>query len=274
MVQDARMRLATFRTSRREDDYEDEAGGDLRRRSAPHLHPTPEARRPMLAVAGVLVVVVCAAAGADVAIHVDRRQHYLAAAQYVAQGSLLVPNDLVVVSLAASSGIATIPASDSTSVLGRRASEPLAPGSLLSPSDLTAAVPLPKADALVGTSLGTNQAPAGLGTGDSVIVVLSGDNTGLEAAGSGSSSPSSPAAGSAGTAAAPSATAAGTELAVGTVYALEAAVNNASSGSTASELVTLEVPRSAAAIITAASAAGDVSLAEVPASAPASTSQP
>ena len=64
----------------------------------------------------------------------------------------------------------TIPSDEEPAVLGQRASEPLQPGSLLVAEDLSNAPLLPSDDALVGTSLGTNEAPAGLAPGDSVIV--------------------------------------------------------------------------------------------------------
>jgi hypothetical protein len=206
----------------------------------------------MLAAIGVLVVVGCAALGAEVATRVDHRAGYLAVATYVPQGSVVAPGDLTVVRIATASGLAVIPSSDKASVLGRRASEPLEPGSLLVPDDLSGTLPLPDGDALVGTSLSTNQAPTGLTPGISVIVVLSGPNSEVSI---GSSNPS----GAAGAGAPGSEE----ELAIGTVYAVILPSASDQAASSDNEIVTLEVPKSAASAVTAASAAGDVSLAEI-----------
>jgi len=206
----------------------------------------------MLAAIGVLVVVGCAALGADVAARVDHRAGYLSVATYVPQGSVIVPGDLAVVSMTSASGVNVIPAADTPSVLGKRASEPLEPGSILVPSELSGTLPLPDGDALVGTSLSTDQVPAGLTPGASVLVVPSGPNSSVSI---GSSSPSgTPGVGSSAT---------DGPLTVGTVYAIVLPPAGDQTASSGGEIVTLEVPKSAAAEVTAASAAGDVSLAEL-----------
>jgi hypothetical protein len=202
-----------------------------------------------------LVVVACAALGAEVATRIDHRGDYLAVAAYVPQGAVIVSGDLAVVRVTSASGLATIPATEEAAVLGSRASEPLEPGSLLVGDDLSGAVPLPAADALVGASLASNQAPAGLAPGDSVIVVFSEPDSDTSPAPTAGTTPSP-------TGSTSTSTGQGGP-AIGTVYAI--AVPSASDQADASddEIVTLEIPTSDAAEVTAASAAGDVSLAEV-----------
>jgi hypothetical protein len=217
----------------------------------------------MLVAVGAFVVIACALAGAEVAARVDHRSGFLAVDTYVPQGGTVTAADLTVVSLSAGGGLAAVPAGDAGAVVGRRASEPLEPGSLLTPADVTVAAPLPPGDALVGSSLSTAQAPGGLAAGTPVIVVLGGQGaavsagggTGAAAAAAATGTPSrsttSPAPGSFGS----------NVLAVGTVYAVAAPPeSDATSGD---EIVTLEVPKSEAAAVTAASAIGDVSLAEI-----------
>jgi hypothetical protein len=210
------------------------------------LHSS-ETRRPLLTAIGVFVVAGCAVLGAGLAAHVTQRSPYLAMATFVPQGSLITPSDVTVVRLAGGSGLAAVPAADSTSVFGRRASEPLEPGSLLVPGDVTTLLPLPSGDALVGTSLADDQAPTGLVPGDSVIVVVSGQGS-SPTSGADSESLESQAPG---------------VLAVGTVYAIVLASDTDSAAASSDDTVTLEGPKTAAALVTAASAASDVSLAEI-----------
>ncbi len=194
----------------------------------------------MLAALGVLVVVSCAAVGAKIAGSVDHRAGYLAVATYLPQGSVIAASDLSVVDAGLSGGVQAIPQDDERLVVGQRASEPLEPGSLLVPRELTASVPLPTSEALVGASLASDQAPTGLDPGDVVLVVLSGSGADV-----------------------PSGAAASRVLALGNVYAIALPSASSPAGSSDDETVTLEVPATDAAAVTAASAAGDVSLAEV-----------
>jgi hypothetical protein len=240
-----------------------------RRRRGHRRGVSPEERRPMLTALGVLVVVGCALAGAQLAAHVNDRSSYVAVARLVSQGSVITSGDLTTVSLTAGSGLAAVPSTETSSVVGQRASEPLQPGSLLVPSDLTSAVPLPAADALVGTSLAVDQAPAGLVAGDSVIVVLGGDAAGLPTGSPTTLSPDAqPSSGPSSRPATSTASLGSGVVAVATIYAVSissAADPDAGSGD---EIVTLEVPAAAAVQVTAASADSDISLAEISAKAP------
>ena len=197
---------------------------------------------------GVLVVVVtCALAGAEVASRADHKTTYLAVAAYVPQGAVLSSGDLSVVALTSAGGIDPIPAEQEASVVGRRAGEALQPGSLLVAGDFTASAQSDAGDALVGSSLAADQAPAGLAAGSTVLVVVNDQAGGGPAATSG---------------AATSSTSGGDVLVVGTVYAISQP-SGAEAVTSADETVTLEVPQDDAAAVTAASAAGDLSVAEI-----------
>lgn len=215
----------------------------------------------MLVALGAFVVIACALAGAEVAGRVDHRSGFLAVDVYVPQGGTLTSADLTVVNLSASGGLAAVPEGDAGTVVGRRASEPLQPGSLLTPADITVAAPLPAGEALVGSSLSTAQAPGGLAAGTPVIVVLGGQGAALSA-GAGIGTATAPTGTTARSGPSPAPGSFGSNvLAIGTVYAVTAPPDG--DGSSGDEIVTLEVPKSEAAAVTAASAVGDVSLAEI-----------
>ncbi|MGC9962543.1 MAG: SAF domain-containing protein [Acidimicrobiales bacterium] len=230
-----------------------------RRGASRHAPARHEARRPFVSAVGVLVIVSCALAGAEVAGHADRRAMYLAVAISVPQGAVVSSDDLTVVGLPPATGLGAIPATQAASVIGRRASEPLQAGSLLVGGDVTSAGAFPSGEALVGSSLAPDQAPAGLAAGSSVLVVLGGQagaQPGTTAALSGT------AAGTAGTSGSGNPGAALQVTVVGTVYAISLPSTSDAISST-DETVTLEVPQADAVAVTAASAAGDLSLAQI-----------
>jgi hypothetical protein len=220
-----------------------------------HAPSRRDGRRPLVSALGVLVIVSCALAGAEVAGHADRRSMYLAVATYVPQGAVVSFDDLTVVGLPPANGLGAIPAAQTASVVGRRASEPLQPGSLLVGGDVTSAGGLPSGEALVGSSLAPDQAPAGLAAGSSVLVVLS-EQAGATAGLSGTAAGGAPTSGP-GT----SGSAALQVTVVGTVYAISLPSSDALAST--DETVTLEVPQADAVAVTAASAGGDVSLAQI-----------
>jgi hypothetical protein len=96
--------------------------------------------------------------------------------------------------------------------------------------------------------------------GDFVMIVLGGQSSGLPGSASGAGAAASTHSSSTtGTAAA----AVSGSLGVGTVYAISLPSAASAENSSDTEIVTLEVPRSAAALVTAASAVSDISLAQI-----------
>ena len=211
----------------------------------------PRNGRPALAATGVFLVVGCAALGAFVAGRTGQRTPYLAVATAVPQDATLTASDLAVVDMTPVAGLAAVPAADEAEVVGKRASEPLPAGSLLTPQSLAGGPLLQAGQALVGTSLGPNQLPGDLAPGDEVLVVLT------DAGGAG---------GGAGTGATQQAGAV-----PGTVLARAAVISVTAPGSTTGPVpssndyvVSLAVPEGDAAAIATASAANGVSLAVIP----------
>jgi len=236
-------------------------------------------------------VLVCGALGAVVANREPRPTAFLAVTHLVPVGLLITASDLESVSISPTAGLDAIPLQDAGQVIGHRAIEALAPGSLLVPGDLAAEPGLPAGSALVGTSLAVNQTPSQLATGERVLVVLSGTGSGGEDSGV-SSSPAGATLGGAGGvvsgaggvvsgsdgvvsggAAAGSSSnsgavlsptgSAGSVLTQATVVSVSVPAGASGTVAAASTafVVSLEVPETAAAAVTAASAEGNIALA-------------
>ncbi len=257
------MPLAT--ASRRRAPVPDDAPPAPGTRSRSPWPVTPARKtRPALAAGGVLIVVICAAIGASVAGQSSKGVPYLEVTQAVPAGAPLAQADLSVVDLDPASGLAGVPATDEASVLGTRATAPLAPGTLLVAGEVSAAPPVPRGDAVVGASLSPDQLPTEIQPGDSVLVVLTGSSgpasDSSDGVATGSSGNARPSAGQVG--------APGGVLATGTVLDVIVPGSTSSVASTSSDetIVSLAVPVTMAAEVTAASAADQVSLALVQAS--------
>lgn len=205
-------------------------------------------RRPAPMVLGLLLVATCTLAGSELAAHAGERSGYVAVARFVPEGAVVSAEDLRIVDLSRPGGLAVVPASEAATVVGRQASEPLEPGTLLAPAEVSPNNQLSENEALVGTSLAADQMPGALHVGEAVLVVVaSGEASGSGSVGTASTEPG----GGSGMA--------GEVITTGTVYALAPA----SLASTGSETVTIEVPRAVAPTVTAASSAGEIALAVI-----------
>jgi hypothetical protein len=255
------MPLATARrgaNSRNEADAAAGPGAAARfRHTAPMSDRPREPRRGLLAAGGALTVLLCTALGVAVATRANERRAFLEIVRYVPMGATIAPGDLRSVAITPAAGLGALPVSDATAVVGRHASTALEPGSLLVFGDLGSAVSLAPSAALIGTSLNADQVPLGLEPGDHVLVLLGGASSGL----SGGPSTSSPTNGARG--APTNATQGAGVLAHGVVASL--AVPAGATAGAGSEVVTIDLPASAAPLVAAASAASDISLAKVPA---------
>ena len=209
-------------------------------------------RRPLLVIAGALVVLVCGALGALAAGRTPRPVAYLAVAHTVPLGMPLAVSDLETVSIVPAPGLDAIPLGDARQVVGRRVTASIEAGSLLVSADLASGTGLAAGVALVGASLAAGELPGDLASGQQVLVVLSG---------------AAPAGGLASTTSAAVGAPVGP---AGSILGKATVVSVSGPGSSAAEaastqptgyLVTLEVPEAAAAPVAAASAAGEVSLA-------------
>lgn len=138
--------------------------------SVPSVGSRRKASRPLLGV-GVVVVVLCALGFASVYSGAAKRTLVLAVSKDVAPGQVVSDADLRDVELSVGPGIKPIPASDRKAVLGQRAAVALAPGSLLTRSQLASGPRLAEGEALVPVALATGRFPSELGAGDTVAIV-------------------------------------------------------------------------------------------------------
>ena len=137
------------------------------------LVPRGSGRRPVIAVASLAVVVVCAALFAVIYVHSSRLVAVIGVAHQVPQGQVLEVTDLRQVDISIAGGVDVVPVSDASEVIGRQVSVTLLSGTLLSPSDLGVARVLPSGQAIVGVDLKPGMMPAaGVTAGETVLVVL------------------------------------------------------------------------------------------------------
>jgi hypothetical protein len=216
------------------------AGGAVRR--------LPRRRRNLpLAVAGVLLVAVCALMSAAGWLNAGHREAMLALARPVPAGSVLTAADLQQVRISADASARLVPASAEAAVVGRTAGEPLPAGTLLSFSALGTAGQPAAGQAELGVQVSPGQYPASLAAGATVEVLDAPSSSAAQGAGSGGSGPA------AGTPATP--------LGRATVLGI---TQGADSGGTAT-VVELQLPQPLVPLAAAAASAGQVSLAQVPA---------
>jgi hypothetical protein len=204
------------------------------------LAPARSRRKPRLVAASLVLLTACTALFVSAYMRAGRQVEVLAVAKAVPQGAAVVPADLRVVRISVSNGLDPVPVSAASSVIGRPASVPLVPGTLLTRSEISSAPGLSPDEAIVGVALKPGQLPAGgVSPGEQVDVVLTGPPGATE-----TSSPSSPLS--------------ATVLASGV---LVTAVGTTPS-STNSDLVVVSLlaPRDEAGVIAAGSAAGQVAL--------------
>ena len=133
-------------------------GGSRRRRQWPRVG------------IGIVVVVGCALGFAATSLQVGGRAGVLELRASLPAGGVITVADLGVVQVFAP-GVATLPAAEKASVVGRAAAVPLVAGSLLSPADLGPAVALPAGQAEVAVALKPGGFPPEVAAGDHVLVV-------------------------------------------------------------------------------------------------------
>ena len=129
-------------------------------------------RRILVMVTSTALVAVSVAAFAGLYSTADHSSPALVVTAPVAQGQLLTASDVGSVEISVPSGVATVPVSEAATVVGRHAATRLAPGSLLTVSDLASGPVVGAGDAVVGIALKDGTYPAaGLSPGDEVMVV-------------------------------------------------------------------------------------------------------
>ncbi len=128
-------------------------------------------RQVPLVVLGVLLVAGCALAFADASVHLSSGEEVLVVAQPVAAGHVVNPGDLRAVRVSAGGGVASVPAGEEAAVVSRPAAVALAPGALLTRSEIGAGAGLAPGTDVVAVGLKAGFYPPGLAPGDRVEVV-------------------------------------------------------------------------------------------------------
>lgn len=222
--------------------------GGSPRPEAVRLQPTSTRRRPALAVASALVVVVCTAVIGIAFAHAGRTSPVLAVTQTLAPGSIIERADLQVVDVHVPGAVRVVPASEESAIVGRQAADALQAGSLLIAADTAAVYAPPPGTAEVGVAVAAGQLPAGgVTAGEHVDVVVTG----------------APGAASASAVQVPGVGASSDRLGtvvVSDVSVLSIAEPSASSSTTADMVVSILVPVADAPTVAALSAAGDGAL--------------
>jgi len=201
--------------------------------------PRPRHRSWALAIAGVLVVTVCALIFAAGWAQAGNRTPVLALVRGVTAGQLLTAADLQVVRVSASGPVSVVPAAAEASVVGRPAAGPLPSGALLTPGDIGPAALAAGQDEL-GVAVKAGQYPPGLSAGQTVDVLATPAASSASSSAQNSLSPALP---------------------VGQAVVLGVEVN-ASSGTT---VVELRLNQNAVPQVAAAAATGQIALATIPA---------
>ncbi|WP_020638803.1 hypothetical protein [Amycolatopsis balhimycina] len=134
--------------------------GRRTRRRLPHL------------LVGVLLVVVCVGGALWWAAGAQGRVSVLAIARPVSVGHVLEPADVHQVEISAADGVATIPAGQAATVLGRPMATSLTAGALLTRGSLGPSMIPASGQAVVAVGLKAGQFPLELAPGAPVLVVV------------------------------------------------------------------------------------------------------
>ena len=216
------------------------------------LPVSPRSRRPLKVLASLVVVLASIAAFAHIYASANRQTDVLTVTQTIQQGQQLTATDLGQASVSISGGVTPIPLSDASQLQGKRAAVTIPAGSLLTVGDITAAQPIAAGYAVVGMALKAGQLPsAGVASGDQVMIV--------QTASPGASLGSTPDPGSSSAEAEAS-----TGVLVPQANVFDVEIPPASAGSSASQLVSVEVSTTLAAAVSNAAAADQVSLVLLP----------
>ena len=221
------------------------------------LHGRGPVRRPLAAIASLLLVVVSVATFVSLYSHAGSRVSVLAVAHDVALGQIIEAKDIATAKISASSGLATIPARDIADAVGHRAGVALKKGTLLAFGEL-GPVPLPAGRAVVGVATKAGELPAeGVSPGESVEVIVTdpaGAGQAADALGAGD--------GGGSTAAATPSGSDGPPTALGSVVIPDATVTAVADDSSGGDavVVSVVVAQGVAPIVASASAAGQAAI--------------
>ncbi|MHB1516911.1 MAG: hypothetical protein ACYCVN_01045 [Acidimicrobiales bacterium] len=214
-------------------------------------------RRPLLAVGSVLLVFTSIAVFAAAYSSAGRQTAVLIVTSTVQRGAPFTAGMLGEASAAVSGGAEPIPATEASMLSGKRAAVTLPAGSLLTSEDVSSSPAIPTGDAVVGLALKAGQLPAsGVEAGDAVMIVETG------APGAPTAAPPVAVSGAGATAGG------GVPFTTGTLvpraFIFDVAAPSPADSSSISQLVSVEVPATEAAAVSAVAAADEVALVLLP----------
>ena len=129
-------------------------------------------RRPALLAVGVSTTALGVLSGVFLVNRAGTREDVLSVRQPVAYGSVITADDLATVQVSHDPGLSTMPASQLSLAVGKVATTQLAPGSLLTASELADTAPPAAGQVLVALAVPPSRLPAGsLQPGDRLLVV-------------------------------------------------------------------------------------------------------
>ena len=140
-------------------------------RTHDRLPPRPRRWQPARAAAGVLLMLACAAVAGALVLRANDTVEVLTVVRDIPAGAVIAENDLTIADLGGS-GVAAIPASSASQVVGQTATTNISKGTLLS-APMFARDPVPAAGELaVGLSLKSGALPVDEVTAGSTVRVF------------------------------------------------------------------------------------------------------
>ncbi|MCL2482758.1 MAG: SAF domain-containing protein [Propionibacteriaceae bacterium] len=142
-------------------------------------HPGPKIQRsPLMAVAGVLLVIAGSLVSVGIYSHLSQTQEVIAVVVPVARGEQIQRSNLTTVRVGFDALLTPIPASQLNAIVGQYAAYDLVPGTFLTPDAVGDRLTPSKGQAEVGLSLMAGEYPDdGLSPGDKVILISVPDKT-------------------------------------------------------------------------------------------------
>lgn len=136
------------------------------------LGPVKTRRRPVLIIASVAALLLSAMGGVWLWTSATSSMEVVVAKVTVPRGAVIAASDLMVARVSLDPAVASIPASQASTVVGQRAALDIAAGGLLTPAVIAPEIVPAKGQTVVGLALGNGMMPAiPLKTGDDVRVV-------------------------------------------------------------------------------------------------------
>jgi hypothetical protein len=152
---------------------------------------TTKRNLPLVAL-GVLLVVGSAIGFSSAWLRASGHQQVLVVTGNLPAGHVLTSTDLKAVRISTGNGIAVVPASETSHLVGHPVALPLTSGALLTEADLGPSAGPPSGQSVVGLALKPGQYPPEIASGDQVLVVISGGSASSASSSSSSSSTDAP----------------------------------------------------------------------------------